>query len=309
MIYGVVTAAWTWVIVTSLAAIEDWPLLDGAWSSALKVGLPVLAGLSIALEITRLGGQGREPSLVYTLSELTDSAAKASTFEEAREAGRGIFDQLEQVHRQALGRRVQVIRSSRQVVASGVVGASLRYQTYSVAAGQHHRKGCFDSKRCASLLPELGYPHLSFVSWSVSHYDLTEGISDALIKLGLATRAITERQRWYFWLWCKPSERTKCRDRRLLVRAKGPGSIRVCHGIVGADEVYTAMHTDPSDVEQAARRKLAERYGREAPWSTSIEIGLRAGLIEASEADFSRLPRQVTTLTENAHPGWLGRWP
>src|SRR5207249_6784567 len=72
MIYGVVLAAWTSVII---AAGADWPAVSRALSApwvkaALHLVLPLAVAIATAEEIARHGGQGREPALVYTLGDL-----------------------------------------------------------------------------------------------------------------------------------------------------------------------------------------------------------------------------------------------
>jgi hypothetical protein len=75
MIYGVAVAGWTWVLVTGVVAAVR-PAAAGAvgWQVAVFV-IPLVAGLGIAEEIGRLGGQGRPPRMVYTLDNLVREAA------------------------------------------------------------------------------------------------------------------------------------------------------------------------------------------------------------------------------------------
>lgn len=117
--------------------------------------------------------------------------------------------------------------------------------------------------------------------------DHNAGNGKAIVQLAFASGIISDRQVWWFWLWCGgPSRRKDCRNRRLTVSAN---EVRVPadairHSVVGAEEVYLAMEADLGATQLVARNLMTERYGRLAPWASRMEIDLRIGLLSAASA-------------------------
>ncbi|MDH3752276.1 MAG: hypothetical protein OEU32_00285 [Acidimicrobiia bacterium] len=149
LIYGVVLAAWTWVLLSGAEAARDWRVIDGAGATWVKIVVPVGVAVVIAHEISRLGGTGREPGLVYTLGDAAETTAPPSSGEQR---GRSMFVDLFDLHGQIKERRpsptlfdLTIRKTSREerlvdlALAAGVIRA-VQIRWFWLWAGRDDRR-------------------------------------------------------------------------------------------------------------------------------------------------------------------------
>lgn len=101
MVYGVVLTLWTWVFLTGIGDFVGW--FDGqlAWLELVgRAVLAVIIGLAMAFEITRQGGIGREPQLVYTLADIVLQTDQKTATDLGAISGNKIWEMLKEVQSQ-----------------------------------------------------------------------------------------------------------------------------------------------------------------------------------------------------------------
>jgi hypothetical protein len=98
MVYGVVLALWTWISLTGLGDFVGWFDSQEAWPGvAGKAAISGMVGLAIAVEISRQGGIGREPAIIYTLADLLVEAERTDVAARRTNGGAKIWSGLRTV--------------------------------------------------------------------------------------------------------------------------------------------------------------------------------------------------------------------
>lgn len=102
IVYGVVLALWTWVILTGLGVFVGWFDEEGAAAGPrVREAISAIMGFAVAVEINRQGGIGREPAIIYTLDDFVCETDPRGTDVARPNRGERIWSALNEVQRRA----------------------------------------------------------------------------------------------------------------------------------------------------------------------------------------------------------------
>lgn len=102
IVYGVVLALWTWVILTGLGVFVGWFDGEGAAPGPrVRDVISGIIGLAVAVEINRQGGIGREPPVIYTLTDIVCEADRRDMQKPGASEGERIWGDLNEVQKKA----------------------------------------------------------------------------------------------------------------------------------------------------------------------------------------------------------------
>lgn len=99
VVYGVAVTLWTWLLLTGLTDFVGWFNGQNEWPGTLgKAVISIGVGLTVAAEITRHGGMGREKAITYTLADILPAGIKENATDLNITAGERLWREFTRVH-------------------------------------------------------------------------------------------------------------------------------------------------------------------------------------------------------------------
>lgn len=274
IVYGVVLTLWTWVLLTGLTDFVGW-FNENEWPGpAGKVVISIAVGLTVAAEIIRHGGKGREKAITYTLTSILPTGTKEGVAGDIP-AGEQLWRELKRVE---------------QLVPESSGGKKREwislFDLLKNAKDNVIRDGAvaFDAEKLVDFAIAGG----AFV------------VRQRLLPPWQSGRGEKEK-------------RDQRRNRALRVeRGKPLSPTRLCAAIVGGQEVlehftrrqkYALNEKYPQGKDIArVRADLIRRYGIKAPWCSFEEVRLRWELLEAAAATSESLSTETSPTADHTLP-------
>lgn len=285
IVYGVVLTLWTWVLLTGLSDFVGWfndeqnecPGPEG------KVLISIVVGLTVATEIIRHGGMGREKAVTYTLANILPPRTKENAEGAGAPAGEQLWRELERVEKFVIKepdkkkpKRISLHKLIQDMETNGLMD-----KDEDDAAAPKSKEESFDVEK--------------------------------IVDLAIASGVLIVRQRfrppWQPGRGEK-KKRDERRNRALKIElGQLPSPAQISAAIVGGQEVLehftqrqkhalNKKYMQGKDIA-LVRADLIRRYGGKAPWCSLEEVRLRWELLAAATARHERDSSKASSATDH----------